>query len=214
MNSLNNIRLSMLDLVAVREGGTVGEALQLSLANARHVEALAFTRYWLAEHHNMPGIASSATAVLVGHIAGGTQRIRVGSGGIMLPNHAPLVVAEAFGTLAELYPGRIDLGLGRRRVPMPSPCAPCVATASKQKPISPRGGRTAASARPATAGQPVVAVPGGDGSADLAARLQPVLGPPGSRARLALCLRLAFRAGHAAPGHRHLSPQFPAFRPP
>ena len=113
MSSLNNIRLSMLDLVAVRQGGTVGEALQLSLANARHVEALGFTRYWLAEHHNMPGIASSATAVLVGHIAGGTQRIRVGSGGIMLPNHAPLVVAEAFGTLAELYPGRIDLGLGR-----------------------------------------------------------------------------------------------------
>ena len=76
-------------------------------------KSLGFTRYWLAEHHNMPGIASSATAVLVGHIAGGTQRIRVGSGGIMLPNHAPLVVAEAFGTLAELYPGRIDLGLGR-----------------------------------------------------------------------------------------------------
>ncbi|MBF1165495.1 MAG: MsnO8 family LLM class oxidoreductase, partial [Dechloromonas agitata] len=113
MNSRNKIRLSMLDLVAVRQGGTVGEALQLSLANARHVEALGFTRYWLAEHHNMPGIASSATAVLVSHIAGGTQRIRVGSGGIMLPNHAPLVVAEAFGTLAELYPGRIDLGLGR-----------------------------------------------------------------------------------------------------
>jgi len=105
--------LSMLDLVAVREGGTVAEALAISLRTARHVEALGFTRYWLAEHHNMPGIASSATAVLVGHIAGGTRRIRVGSGGIMLPNHAPLVVAEAFGTLAELYPGRIDLGLGR-----------------------------------------------------------------------------------------------------
>lgn len=113
MNPLNNIHLSLLDLVAVREGGTVGEALAISLETARHVEALGFTRYWLAEHHNMPGIASSATAVLVGHIAGGTQRIRVGSGGVMLPNHAPLVVAEAFGTLAELYPGRIDLGLGR-----------------------------------------------------------------------------------------------------
>ncbi|MCH2220792.1 MAG: LLM class flavin-dependent oxidoreductase, partial [Dechloromonas sp.] len=87
--------------------------IDLSLRTARHVEALGYTRYWLAEHHNMPGIASSATAVLVGHIAGNTQRIRVGSGGIMLPNHAPLVVAEAFGTLAELYPGRIDLGLGR-----------------------------------------------------------------------------------------------------
>ena len=103
----------MLDLVAVREGGSVADALATALATARHAEALGFTRYWLAEHHNMPGIASSATAVLVGHIAGGPSTIRVGSGGIMLPNHAPLVVAEAFGTLAELYPGRIDLGLGR-----------------------------------------------------------------------------------------------------
>lgn len=103
----------MFDLVAVREGGTVANALAISLQTAQHVESLGFTRYWLAEHHNFAGIASSATAVLVGHIAGGTQRIRVGSGGIMLPNHAPLVVAEAFGTLAELYPGRIDLGLGR-----------------------------------------------------------------------------------------------------
>ena len=103
----------MLDLVAVREGGTVADALQIALRTAQHAESLGFQRYWVAEHHNMPGIASSATAVIVGHIAGGTQRIRVGSGGIMLPNHAPLVVAEAFGTLAELYPGRIDLGLGR-----------------------------------------------------------------------------------------------------
>ncbi len=103
----------MLDLVAVREGGSVGDALAVAVRTARHAEALGFTRYWLAEHHNMPGIASSATAVLVGHIAGSTQRMRVGSGGVMLPNHAPLVVAEAFGTLAELYPGRIDLGLGR-----------------------------------------------------------------------------------------------------
>ena len=103
----------MLDLVAVREGGTVAEALQIALRTAQHADALGFARYWLAEHHNMAGIASSATAVLVGHIAGGTQRIRVGSGGVMLPNHAPLVVAEAFGTLAELYPNRIDLGLGR-----------------------------------------------------------------------------------------------------
>ncbi|BFO57233.1 MULTISPECIES: LLM class flavin-dependent oxidoreductase [Comamonadaceae] len=105
--------LSMLDLVAVREGGNVADALALALRTAQHAESLGFRRYWLAEHHNMPGIASSATAVLVGHIAGGTRSIRVGSGGIMLPNHAPLVVAEAFGTLAELYPGRIDLGLGR-----------------------------------------------------------------------------------------------------
>ncbi len=103
----------MLDLVAIREGRSVADSLAVALATARHAEALGFARYWVAEHHNMPGIASSATAVLVGHIAGGTQSIRVGSGGIMLPNHAPLVVAEAFGTLAELYPGRIDLGLGR-----------------------------------------------------------------------------------------------------
>lgn len=107
------MKLSMLDLVAVREGGTVGDALQIALRTARHVESLGFARYWLAEHHNFPGIASSATAVLVGYIAGGTARIRVGSGGIMLPNHSPIVVAEAFGTLTELYPGRIDLGLGR-----------------------------------------------------------------------------------------------------
>ncbi|HEX5739463.1 MAG TPA: LLM class flavin-dependent oxidoreductase, partial [Hydrogenophaga sp.] len=113
MTPLPSIPLSMLDLVAVREGGSVADALAIALRTAQHAEALGFKRYWLAEHHNMSGIASSATAVLVGHIAGGTQRMRVGSGGVMLPNHAPLVVAEAFGTLAELYPGRIDLGLGR-----------------------------------------------------------------------------------------------------
>ena len=113
MTPLQSTKLSMLDLVAVREGGTVAEALAIARDTARHVEKLGFTRYWVAEHHNMPGIASSATAVLVGYIARATSRMRVGSGGIMLPNHAPLVVAEAFGTLAEIYPGRIDLGLGR-----------------------------------------------------------------------------------------------------
>lgn len=113
MKALSDIALSMLDLVAVREGGTVREALDIAVRTAQHAESLGFTRYWLAEHHNMVGIASSATAVLVGHIAGATSCMRVGSGGVMLPNHAPLVVAEAFGTLAELYPGRIDLGLGR-----------------------------------------------------------------------------------------------------
>ena len=113
MKHLHNIPLSLLDLVAVREGGTVADALAIARLTAQHADRLGFTRYWLAEHHNMSGIASSATAVLVGHIASATQRIRVGSGGVMLPNHAPLVVAEAFGTLAELYPNRIDLGLGR-----------------------------------------------------------------------------------------------------
>lgn len=111
--TLPSPRLSMLDLVAVRQGSSVADALALARRTARHAENLGFVRYWLAEHHNIPGVASSATAVLVGHVASATERIRVGSGGIMLPNHTPLVVAEAFGTLAELYPGRIDLGLGR-----------------------------------------------------------------------------------------------------
>ena len=113
MLKLADTELSLLDLVPIRAGGTVAIALENSLAVARHVEALGFKRFWLAEHHNMDGVASSATAVLVGYIAGGTSRIRVGAGGVMLPNHAPLVVAEQFGTLATLYPGRIDLGLGR-----------------------------------------------------------------------------------------------------
>ena len=110
---MSKTTLSMLDLVAVREGGSVAEAIAIAVQTAQHAEQLGFTRYWLAEHHNMPGLACSSTAVLVGHIAAGTRSIRVGSGGIMLPNHAPLVVAEAFGTLEAIYPGRIDLGLGR-----------------------------------------------------------------------------------------------------
>lgn len=105
--------LSVLDLVPVRQGCTPREALAESAALARHAEALGYTRFWVAEHHNMEGIASAATAVVIGHIAGHTSTIRVGAGGIMLPNHAPLVVAEQFGTLAALFPGRIDLGLGR-----------------------------------------------------------------------------------------------------
>lgn len=105
--------LSMLDLVAVREGSTATQAIATAVQTAQHAERLGFSRYWLAEHHNMPGLACSSTAVLIGHVAGATQRIRVGAGGIMLPNHAPLVVAEAFGTLEAIYPGRIDLGLGR-----------------------------------------------------------------------------------------------------
>ena len=105
--------LSVLDLAPIKEGGTVRQALADALNLAQHAERLGYVRYWVAEHHNMRGIASSATAVLIGHIAGGTQRIRVGAGGIMLPNHAPLMVAEQFGTLAALHPGRIDLGLGR-----------------------------------------------------------------------------------------------------
>ena len=107
------IPLSVLDLAPVPAGSTPGDALRNTLDLARHAERLGYRRYWLAEHHNMIGIASAATAVVIGYVAGGTSTIRVGSGGIMLPNHAPMVIAEQFGTLEALYPGRIDLGLGR-----------------------------------------------------------------------------------------------------
>jgi luciferase family oxidoreductase group 1 len=105
--------LSVLDLSPILEGSDAGQSLNNSRDLAQQVERMGYHRYWLAEHHNMPGIASSATAVAIGHVAGGTKTIRVGAGGIMLPNHAPLVIAEQFGTLESLYPGRIDLGLGR-----------------------------------------------------------------------------------------------------
>ena len=107
------IPISILDLVPVILGETPREALRKSLELAQHAEALGYKRYWVAEHHNMTGIASAATSVVIGYLAGGTSTIRVGSGGIMLPNHPPLVIAEQFGTLESLYPGRIDLGLGR-----------------------------------------------------------------------------------------------------
>jgi len=107
------VPLSILDLAPIVEGSNAAEALRNSLDLAQHAERWGYQRYWVAEHHNMDGVASSATAVLIAHIAGGTRTIRVGSGGIMLPNHAPLVIAEQFGTLATLFPDRIDLGLGR-----------------------------------------------------------------------------------------------------
>src|SRR5258705_6733804 len=104
---------SILDLAFVPEGATPAHALRNTLDLAQHAERLGYHRFWLAEHHNMIGIASAATAVVIGYVAAGTRTIRVGAGGIMLPNHAPLIVAEQFGTLESLYPGRIDLGLGR-----------------------------------------------------------------------------------------------------
>jgi luciferase family oxidoreductase group 1 len=107
------VPLSILDLVPIVQGSTPGDALRHSLDLAQHAERLGYTRYWVAEHHNMSGIGSAATSVVIGYLAGGTKTIRVGSGGIMLPNHSPLVIAEQFGTLASLYPGRIDCGLGR-----------------------------------------------------------------------------------------------------
>jgi luciferase family oxidoreductase group 1 len=109
----SELAVSVLDLVGMRSGESVGSAIARSVDLAQHVERLGYKRYWLAEHHSISGLACSATAVLIGHIAGATKTIRVGSGGVMLPNHAPLVVAEQFGTLDAMYPGRIDLGLGR-----------------------------------------------------------------------------------------------------
>src|SRR5215472_17653660 len=107
------VPLSVLDLSPIVEGGDAAQSLCNSLDLARHTERLGYRRYWLAEHHNSAGIASAATAVVIAHVAGGTSTIRVGAGGVMLPNHAPLVIAEQFGTLESLFPGRIDLGLGR-----------------------------------------------------------------------------------------------------
>src|SRR6478752_2422829 len=113
MKTTRDIPVSVLDLSPIREGGSAAESFRNTLDLARHAERLGYRRFWLAEHHGIPGVASAATAVLINHVAAGTSTIRVGSGGIMLPNHAPLVIAEQFGTLESLHPGRIDLGLGR-----------------------------------------------------------------------------------------------------
>jgi luciferase family oxidoreductase group 1 len=113
LSRLSQTPLSVLDLAHVRQGGTVAEAFRNTLDLAQRAERWGYKRFWLAEHHNISGVASAATSVLIGHVAENTETIRVGSGGIMLPNHAPLVIAEQFGTLEALYPGRIDLGLGR-----------------------------------------------------------------------------------------------------
>ncbi|WP_080845885.1 LLM class flavin-dependent oxidoreductase [Cytobacillus gottheilii] len=110
---MTNVKYSVLDLAPVVENSTVRDSLMNTLDLAQHAERWGYERFWLAEHHNMPGIASSATSVVIGHVAAGTSTIRVGSGGVMLPNHAPLVIAEQFGTLESLFPNRIDLGLGR-----------------------------------------------------------------------------------------------------
>src|SRR5271170_4034307 len=113
VKNLSETPYSVLDLSPIRQGGNATESFRNSLDLARHTERWGYARFWVAEHHNLPGVASAATSVVIGHIAGGTSTIRVGAGGIMLPNHAPLVIAEQFGTLASLYPGRIDLGVGR-----------------------------------------------------------------------------------------------------
>ena len=180
------IPFSILDLAPVTEGSTPGQAFANSLDLARLGEQLDFNRYWLAEHHNMPGIASAATAVLIGYIAGGTSRIRVGAGGIMLPNHAPLQVAEQFGTLASLYPQRIDLGLGRAPG-TDQPTARALRRYFEGADSFPQDvSELLRYFEPAVPGQPVQAVPGAGievpvwllGSSLFSARLSAALGLP------------------------------------
>jgi luciferase family oxidoreductase group 1 len=186
-NKLSKTPLSILDLAHLRQGGSVAEAFHNTLDLARHVEQWGYKRFWLAEHHNIPGVACSATSVLIGHVASGTRRIRVGSGGIMLPNHAPLVIAEQFGTLEALYPGRIDLGLGR------APGGDFAVTRSLRRDIATSGDdfpelleELRAFLAPAKTNQSVRAIPGAGtnipiwllGSSDFSARLAAKLGLP------------------------------------
>jgi luciferase family oxidoreductase group 1 len=191
------IPYSMLDLAPITQGSNAAQALHNALDLARHGEAWGYTRFWLAEHHNMTGIASAATAVVIGHVAQGTSRIRVGSGGVMLPNHSPLVIAEQFGTLESLYPGRIDLGLGRapgtdqvtvralRRDPMAADTFP--------QDVQELQGYFA----PATPGQAVQAVPGAGLNVPLW-----LLGSSLFSAQLAAALGLPFAfASHFAPDY-------------
>ena len=180
------IPFSVLDLSPVLAGETPREALGHSAALARHAEALGFHRFWLAEHHNMPGIASAATAVVIGHVAGATSTIRVGSGGVMLPNHSPLVIAEQFGTLASLHPGRIDLGLGRA----PGGDGTTLRALRRAPDTADRFPRDVQELqhlfRPAEEGQPLRAVPGAGldvpiyllGSSTFSAELAGLLGLP------------------------------------
>jgi luciferase family oxidoreductase group 1 len=187
MKSLADTPFSVLDLAPVLEGGTAAEAFRNSLDLARHAEDWDYQRYWVAEHHNIPGIASAATSVVIAHIACGTSRIRVGVGGIMLPNHAPLVIAEQFGTLESIYPGRIDLGLGR------APGGDLRTAQALRRNLGSSGDtfprdllELMSYFRPAETGQAVRAVPGEGlnipiwllGSSDFSARLAAELGLP------------------------------------
>jgi len=190
------VPLSVLDLAPVPEGGDAGHALRNALDLARHAEALGYARYWMAEHHNMPGIASAATAVALAHVAAGTRRIRVGAGGIMLPNHAPLIIAEQFGTLAALHPGRIDLGLGR------APGTDQIAALAMRRTLAGDADQFPQDVvellsyfRPATPGQALQAVPGAGAEVEVW-----ILGSSTFGAQLAAALGLPYAfASHFAP---------------
>jgi luciferase family oxidoreductase group 1 len=192
------IPFSVLDLSPIVAGGDASGALRNTLDLARHAERWGYNRYWLAEHHNMPGIASAATAVVIGHVAGGTSTIRVGAGGVMLPNHAPLVIAEQFGTLAALHPGRIDLGLGRAPGTDQLTARALRRTLMGDEDDFPRSVVELMSYfRPAEPGQRVRAVPG----AGLAVPVW-ILGSSLFGAQLAAALGLPFAfASHFAPDH-------------
>jgi luciferase family oxidoreductase group 1 len=181
------IQYSILDLAPIIRGGNAALAFRNSLDLAQHAERWGYHRFWLAEHHNIPGVASAATSVVIGHVAGGTSRIRVGSGGIMLPNHAPLTIAEQFGTLESLYPGRIDLGLGR------APGGDHLTAQALRRGLGSSGDTFPQDVRelqryftPGVPGQPVRAIPGAGlkvpiyllGSSDFNARLAAELGLP------------------------------------
>ncbi len=192
------VPFSVLDLSNITQGGTAADALHRSRELARHAEQLGYRRFWLAEHHNMPGIASAATAVVIGHVAAGTSTIRVGSGGIMLPNHSPLVIAEQFGTLAALFPGRIDLGVGRAPG-TDQPTARALRRGARDVPDSFPQDVTELQSyfQPAVPGQVVQAVPG----AGLDVPVW-VLGSSLFGAQLAAALGLPFAfASHFAPDH-------------
>jgi luciferase family oxidoreductase group 1 len=191
------IPLSVLDLAPIPEGGDAAGALRRSLDLAQHAELWSYNRFWLAEHHSMPGIASAATSVVIAHLAGGTSTIRVGAGGIMLPNHSPLVIAEQFGTLASLFPGRIDLGVGRA----PGSDQMTVRALRRHPAAADSFPQDVAELmhyfRPVVPGQPVQAVPG----AGLDVPIW-ILGSSLYGAQLAAAMGLPFAfASHFAPAH-------------
>jgi luciferase family oxidoreductase group 1 len=189
------IPLSVLDLAPIVEGETAAHALRKSLELARHAERLGYTRYWVAEHHNMQGIASAATSVVIGHLAGGTSRIRVGAGGVMLPNHSPLVIAEQFGTLEALYPGRIDLALGRAPGTDQRTAAALRRDWSDPNQFPRDVLELQAFLGPTEPGQPIVAVPGAGSNVPLW-----ILGSSLYGAQLAAALGLPYAfASHFAP---------------
>ncbi len=206
--------LSVLDLSPIVEGSDASQSLANSLDLARHAERLGYKRYWLAEHHNMPGIASAATAVVIAHVAGGTRTIRVGAGGIMLPNHSPLVIAEQFGTLAALHPGRIDLGLGRaprHRHGHRAGAAPQPRGRGRQFPA---GRRRADGLFPAAEeGQRIRAVPARARTCRSGFSAPASTAPNSPPCLPALCVRLAFRAGGTGQCAGYLPLALPAVGP-